>query len=291
MSNRVDLRLAIRDKVESWPARKPTLDGAITAADTIIKLSSTDGIAAKNIIGIENETVLVLSVSSPNIVVLRGHHGTTPASHTTGLTASVYPPFGWTDAQINKSISAAIRYLREDPPLWTMQSWDVTWPANCRSVDLGNATFGYPRGADAQGFVFSVKIKDSGNPAQFWPIDNWIQRKSVLHLAVFFTAAKTVRLESVVYQPDLTDDVTSLDAEDYVDPIVLYSAWHLMENLRGNRVHFVEYAASINERASTPDELLRTVYSSKNNADLMKRARYAPIPKRWSRWKGGYPSV
>ena len=286
---RTDCRNEVRGNLTSWPIRSTTLNGAITAAATTFVATSASGIGANLLIEIDTETVLVLSVSGTTITILRGYHGTTAASHLDAATVNVYEPQGWTNNQINKALTKGIMYLRTAPyPLWTQEHYTFTWPANTPSVDIGSGVSMWPRGVGATGVVTRVAVKTSESPAAFEPFDNWQQRKSVIFKGKpFFSENKTVRLEIAEFQSDFASDSSSLNSDDYLLPTAFYATYWLLKGLHNSRVNYVKYSASLNERASTPDELLRTAFDSKNAADLARRDAYQPLPKRWSHWKGG----
>lgn len=287
--SRTDCRNEVRGKLNSWPIRAPTLNGAISATVTTLVVSSADGIGSGLLIEIDSETMLVISVSGTTLTILRGYHGTTAASHADAATVNVYEPQGWTNNQINKALTKGILYLRSDPyPLWTFEFYNVTWPIDTPSLDIGSGITGWPRGAGAQGIVLRLAVKTSESPASYEYFDNWQQRKSVIHKGKpFFSEAKTVRIEMAEFQSDFASDSSTLTADDYLLPTIFYATYWLLKDLHNSRVNYVKYSAALNERASTPDELLRTAFDSKNAADLAKRDVYQPLPKRWSHWRGG----
>lgn len=67
-----------------------TLDGAITATDTTITLSTTEGLAAAGFINIDTETIVYQNVSGNQLLnVTRGQNYTTAASHASGAAITV----------------------------------------------------------------------------------------------------------------------------------------------------------------------------------------------------------
>jgi hypothetical protein len=285
------LRTEIRRKIAAWPLRKPTVSGTLSASATTVTLNSTSGIAQRLLLEVDSEIMLILDVpSATTLTVLRGHFGTTAAAHSSGAICSIFPPYGWTNIEVNEGIRHAIQWLKNEPfPSWTHKFFTGTWPANQASVSISDTIASWPRG---EGLVFSLYIKGSadGDPTRFLRLDNWQQRQNSITIPSPFPEDKTFRIEVARFQPQLPNETEELDSDDYEIPMVLYASYWLLKSLQGNRVHFVEYSAALNERASTPDELLRTIFDFKNQADLAKRDIYQPIPKRISKWKGGYVS-
>lgn len=67
-----------------------TLNGAISASDTTITLSSTANLASVGFIKVDNETISYSNISGNQLVnCYRGQNGTTAASHLTGASVSV----------------------------------------------------------------------------------------------------------------------------------------------------------------------------------------------------------
>lgn len=67
-----------------------TLDGGISAADTTITLSSTNGLATTGFINVGAETIGYANVDGNQLLnCYRGQNGTTAASHSTGAAVSV----------------------------------------------------------------------------------------------------------------------------------------------------------------------------------------------------------
>lgn len=289
MSTRAELRTDIRDKIGSWPLRQPTVSVGVTLTATSITVSDGSDIAQRQLIEIDSENMLVLSGSGNVLTVLRGYRGTIKAEHSIGTEVNVFDPWGWTNHQLNSAISRAIQWLRGDPnPAWTHDFLTFTWPASTRALDIGSAFIDWPHGPAS---ALSLSFKDASTPAQYIRTDNWIQRKSMLLVPYSFAEAKVARLEIAKFQSDLTNDSTQLNSDDFTTPLILYSCYWALKNLQGSRPEFVAYSAALNERASTPDELLRVVFDFKNQADLHKRDIATPLPKRISKWKGGYATL
>jgi hypothetical protein len=96
----------------------------------------------------------------------------------------------------------------------------------------------------------------------------------------------SVRIWIQQKQTALTDDVTAIDLDSAEECITFYAAGRCLDELLGNRSRYYEYSASLNDRASTLDELQRTAYYFFNQATILRDgisrpglAGYAPIIK------------
>lgn len=283
---RLQIRNSVRHKLGAWPEVYTTLNGAVSSTTTTsIIVTDSTGIAPRMLIEVDSETMFVKSISVNTLTVYRGFHGTTAATHTDTADVNAYQPFGWTNTQINLGIDSATTYLSSDPfPLWNMKFYTGTWPANTYEVDLSNSIIDSPQ---AVGMVLKVEFYDDSTPTKKVPITNYEQNKSILRVAALFSEARTFRVKLANFQGRLANDSSQLDANDYEDVVVLFTSYWMLKDLQGSRVKYIEYSASLNERASTADELLRTSFDFKNQADLMKRAYHQPIPKELRRWFGG----
>ena len=58
----------------------------------------------------------------------------------------------------------------------------------------------------------------------------------------------------------------------------MYSCKKAFESLLGNRTRYHAYAATLNDRASSPDELVRSIFYYFNQATLLKNKAKIPLP-------------
>lgn len=277
----------MRHKLGAWPKVSTTLNGAITASGTSVILSdSGTSVASSCLVEIDSETMFVKSISSNTLTVARGYHGTTKAAHSNGADVNIYEPYGWTDNQLNLSISRACEWSCTDPnPLWSFKFYTGSganaWPADTYELNIGNSIADWP---NKGGYILRLEFQTDDSPTRWERCTNFEQRKSIIRIGPLFTAARTFKVHVARFQPNLTADASALDDVAFETPIILYACYWCLKDLQGSRAKFVEYSASLNERAATMDELLRVVFDFKNQADLQKRDASQPIPKEFRRF-------
>lgn len=287
---RNEIKDSIRHKLSAWPKVATTLNGAISATATSIVLSdSGTSVASGSLVEIDNETMLVKTQSANTLTVARGFHRTTKATHADTVDVNIYEPYGWTNNQLNLAINRAVEWLSTDPnPLWSFKFYSGSganaWPSDTYELDIGNSIADWP---NKGGYVLKLEFQTDDSPTKWENMSNFIQRKSIIRIAKYFSAARTFRVHLARFQPALTSDSDQLDVAAFETPAILYSCYWLLKDLQGSRAKFIEYSASLNERASTMDELLRIVYDFRNQASLEKRDAHQPMPKEIRRFFNG----
>lgn len=116
------------------------LNGSIDDGDTGITLTyDLDGFGPRRVISIDDELLFVLSVNTvaKTAAVIRGHRGTTPASHSNGAVVEVAPRFprGFIRAALKDEIKS---WPRE---LFATGAYDVTVGSVARGYDLPIGVF------------------------------------------------------------------------------------------------------------------------------------------------------
>ena len=99
-----------------------------------------------------------------------------------------------------------------------------------------------------------------------------------LHFREQAAADRTLRAVEQRFQANITEDSTALDNDDFEQAIVLYACHLAMNSLKTNRVRFAEYATALNDRTSTPDELIRMAFDFKNQAVLAREEAFRQLP-------------
>ena len=108
--------------------------------------------------------------------------------------------------------------------------------------------------------------------------NGWQLVGSKLRFEKLASKARTLRAVYTSFQANLSDDATVLDRDDFREAIVKYAVHLALNSLKINRVRYHEYAAALNDRASTPDELIRLAYDIKNQAILCREEKAYPRP-------------
>lgn len=207
-----------------------------------------------------------------SVRVQRGYAGTTAAIHLKDRTVSIYPSWGWTDTELNRLLNDAIRWLK--PHAWIIaRSADFTWSGDTREVATPAAAgINYPTG----NALHKLQWKD--DQGRYHDFYGWQLQGGNLRFRNLAATARTLRGVYLQFQAVLSDDTTALDNDDFAEAIVKYTCFLAFNTLKANRVRFAEYAASLNDRASTPDELIRMGFDFKNQAIVARDEKSAPRP-------------
>jgi hypothetical protein len=271
--NRKDLRRMVERKIMSWFEVQTQVNfasGYAAGATSIVVDDATD-IRARMVLEIGDELLRVKSVSSNTLTVVRGDQQTTPAAISDDAVVNVWPYWGWSDAEKNDAINEAIDFLY--PDIWYPKTVANTVEADAKE-------FGLPEGVTLTGeYIYEVELKNDNDDYQ--PIYCWRIRNDSLIFDVRTDVARDIRLQLCGRQPQLTSDTDQLKTKlpEGVPAIIAeYGAKVLLENLLGNRTRYTEYSASLNDRASTPDELQRQIYYFYNQAVLAKDKAFRPRP-------------
>jgi hypothetical protein len=267
---RAQLRNLLRAKLAAWPEAVTTISAQIssTTANTITVASAT-GLSERQLLVIDSEVLQVVSISSLTVTVIRGARGTTAATHTNGSTVTAYAPWGWTDSELNDEIDSAVRWL--SPEVWVPETHENT--VNAQALEFGLPTaWSYPD----QVHLYQVELAlDNGD---YRPVYCWRQDADRLVFDRRMDRARAIRLTGKGKQPTLTADATQLEHDDYAEAIIYRAAKGAQESLLANRIRFVDYSATLNDRASVADEIQRAITYFGNQADREKDRCHHPTP-------------
>jgi hypothetical protein len=265
---RSTLRAGLRDKLFAWPDFATTVAEDVDASETAIDLTAVTNLAEQSIIEIESELMQVISISTLTATVVRGYRGTTAATHANGTAVKFYPKWGWSDATLDQKISEAILWLREGP-CWTLVFKTNTWLAEYKEFGMPTGVI-YPSGD----IVKAVEMKNgSGGSAagdEYSLILGWRHVGDRIFINQNLDINRAIRLWIQQHQPLLTNDSAVLDDDKYLEPVILYATSRCLEELLANRARFYEYSASLNDRASSPDELQRLGHYFYNQATVLR---------------------
>jgi hypothetical protein len=273
--NRGDLRNKIRARLGSWADDTGALSASsISASVTSLTLAAALDISEKALLQIDDEVIRVKTYTAAGTSVasvMRGDRGSTAATHSASATVNVYPFWGWTDFDINREIDCAIDWLW--PDVWVLKALTNTLLIDNTDFGLPSGTI-YPNGE----VVKRVELLDTNvDPNEYREILGWKHVGDRLIFSKPTTKTYTARIWVMGKHARLTSDSAQLTNADPVEAIVYYAASNLLEQLLANRVRYVEYSASLNDRASTPDELQRQAYYFKNQA-VVARDRISRPP-------------
>lgn len=265
---RSDLRQALRDKLSTFARLSTTLNGAITSSATSLILTSGTRLEDRMILEIESEIIEVVAFSSNTASeVIRGARGSTAASHADLAAVAGFPFWGWTSAHLNRQINDAIQWLSEE--CWTLVPYTNTWLSGYREFGLPSGVT-YPTGS----IVKKIEMQDSSDI--YHGILGWRHIGDRIIITSKLTKDETVRIWVQSRQATLSDDSTALNDDKFKEALVLYAAARCLDELLANRSRYYEYSASLNDRASTADELQRVAYFYFNQATLIRSEMSRP---------------
>lgn len=269
---RADLRADIRSDLRCWPDTG-TLALAIGKNDSQIQLTDDmagDYVAGKCLIEIDSEVMCVIDKpeEGSNVVrVQRGYMGSSRADHAAGAAVNIFPPWGWTDHEINNRIlPVAIKWLK--PHAWILaRTSTLTWGTqlNDYTTSLSTYDISYPDG----NILYKLQWLETGT-SRWHDFYGWQIQGSQIRFRNEASQDRSFRAVYFKYQANLTDETTALDNDDFREAICKYSIWLAMNGLKANRTRYTEYAAALNDRASTPDELIRMAFDFKNQAVICR---------------------
>lgn len=287
---RFDIRREIRSKIQTWADDNTTLNGAINASVTAATLTSYVGYQDRGLIEwldavtdsrgeTEISQIRTFTAATAAIgYIVRGARGSTAQSHSNGAACQLLPFWGWTDQEINRVITKGIHWLG-DGMVYTLKTLSNTFKA-------GYKDFGAPTGAVYPTGDIVKRIDGLDTDGVYKPILGFRHLNDRIIFNANLLSDLTVRIYVQTRQVALTDDTTVIDQDKAAEVIELYAAGRLLEELLGNRSRYYDYSASLNDRASTLDELQRTAYYYKNQADILRDqisrpglSGYAPIQK------------
>ena len=267
--NRSDIRTNVRDKLSAWPELVTTVTEDVDATETAIDLTAVSGISGQWLLECESEVMTVRSIASLVATVERGSRGTNAATHANATAIKAYPKWGWTDAHLNRAINKAIAWLGEGG-VWTLVPRTNTFLSGYKEFGLPSGV-SYPNG----NHVKKLEVLQSD--------DSYKETLAWRHLGdriIITSGALTddidVRMWIQQAQPQLSSDGTNLDADKYLEVIEMYVAGRMLEELVGNRTRYTDYSATLNDRASSLDELQRQAYFFSNQAVILRNEMSRP---------------
>jgi len=262
-----DLIDGVRENLASFPVTGK-LNGAITANAETLTLTvsqANEFIIQKGLIEIDDEVIYVVSRTAAVITVVRGYQGSKAAAHADLAEVKIHPSWGWTDRTLRYNhIQRAIRWLGKhawvlgvsEPFTWSSGTFDAQVPSS--------SLIDYPIGNE----IFQLEYRDSSG--NYLPFHGWQALGPYIRFKRKASQDHTLHALMYVYQPQLQTLLTPLNDDDFAEAIEMYASHLAINTLKTNRVRFAEYSASLNDRSSTPDELIRMGFDLKNQAILAR---------------------
>ena len=261
--NRAQIRNLVRAKLQAWPEQVTTLAAAVTdSAGNTITLASASDLIPRQLLEVDSEVMRIKDVTAaPVISVLRGDQGSNPTAHANAATIKSYPFWGWTDFELNQLINLAIDWTF--PEIWYPKWYANTFLANQKEFGLP-AGVSYPDGEQIK------RVEILRADGFYKPVYNWRHEHDRIIFEHPMDQAYTARILVHGKHIRFENDSTPMHDSNAVMPVIQYATSKALENLLGARTRFAEYSATLNDRASTPDELQRQVYFFYNQAILAK---------------------
>lgn len=268
-----DLLDGVRIHLSAHPV-KTALTNPLTAVitDKAVTLSDADAfefIGSRALLEIGNEVMLATSINGAVATVLRSFEDTPLEAHAAAAVVKIHPTWGWTDRILTyQHIPDAIRWLK--PHAWiTAVSESFAWSQGDYDVQIPASAFiSGPQG----NYIINVERRLSSGA--FIPFYGWQLMGQSLRFSKKAAQDYTLHVIFAHFQRPLNGLAEVLDNDDFKEAIETYAASLALNALKTNRVRFSDYAASLNDRASTPDELIRLAFDLKNQA-IVSRDNHA----------------
>jgi hypothetical protein len=265
---RADLRLKIRELVQDFYEIDTVGAGAIDASSETLPVTNQIRFNVGDVLQIGSEQLKVRSLNDDadgTLSVTRGFRLTTAAAHTAGSAIVIHPEFA--DRAMNQAINSAIADMYPDIWLEIVNESLVTSAANEYTIPSGVS------------FVRRIQIEDAEGKFSQDNRDWQLIGTKIQFTRDFSDYGRTIRVIGEWFQPQLSDDVTTLEVSDEQAEFIIYKGAHkLLEFRIGPRLKSTEYSAAVNDRAGQPLEMLQMYGYLRNTANEIKqRERKMPI--------------
>lgn len=110
--NRSECRAELRKRMRDWYTPDVLAAAIVSTAATTFAATLGEYYKKGKIVGIEDEEMLVRDVATNTVTVVRGWHGTTPATHVISTPVRIFNFFS--DAELNSYINRAVKSLWPD---------------------------------------------------------------------------------------------------------------------------------------------------------------------------------
>ena len=276
--NRAQVRTRIREELKEFFLLDTVGSGGIDASSTTLPVTTASRYKVGDVLQIESEQMEVIAVDVENgqVTVVRGFKETTAASHSAAVSIKILDEVS--DRMLNQAIDVAIadtfvNRADGDAGIW----YEVT--DTTLTTDTDEREYTIPSGIT---FVSMIEVEDDNGNFQIVTRYRIVGTK-IVFTADFGSAGDTIRVTGMGYQDQLTDDSTNFTLSDEtVDRfIVPHAALGILEMRLGPRLKATEYAASVNDRAGQPNEMVfamqhlrRRVMQAKTNESRPMRSGF-----------------
>lgn len=291
-ATRAEIVAQLRAMLSDFPSDSAPLAEAVTAAATVFKFAAADITKFKDgyDIEVEDEVCRVVEVEltgeAPNeeteVTVLRGHMGSTAATHDAAKTVWCHNLFA--DFQLSRLVNRAIA-----------STWPAIWiELETEHKAVTGESFEYEL---AHTDVISVFIETGVGSGRYRPVRNCylrsyvetggegeLTRVSALTFNVRPPSGLKIRYGYLERVAALDDTLKLEEAAIYpalVEYVVSRAASYAAAELRGRRMRFHEYSVAVAERVADVDAIIRSEFAYRNAADVVMNDMKRPYPPVW----------
>lgn len=272
--NRSQVRIKVRDVLKDFYELDTIGVGGIDSSSASLPVTTVTLYKIGQVLQIDSELLIVREVDQENeeLTVGRGHNASTAASHSAGAEIRIINEV--TDRMLNDAIDRAVDDTYHDIEGGTAGIWfNVT--NESLTTDIDTREYDVPSGL---AFISMIEIEDDNGNHQI--TSRWrLVGSKIVFTADFANAGRTIRISGMGYQLHLADDSTNFTLTDeIVNSFIVYSAaLHILEMRLGPRIKATEYAASVNDRAGQPIEMLQIISGWRNRVASIKRRESKPM--------------
>lgn len=280
MTNRADVRLACREELKEFYDLDAVDTGGITSSALTLPVVTVGRYKIGDVLQIGSELMKVEAIDSDNsqLTVQRAFRGSTAAAHSAAAVIYIIPEV--TDRMLNYAINAAIADTFASLSTGEAGIWfDVQDTTLTTSISTREYTL--PAGFATTHLI--IEIQD--NNGNYLVAKDWkISGSKIVFGYDFTTAGKTIRLNGMGYQSQLTDDTTSFSLSDeQIEFVKCRAVLNILEMRLGPRIKATEYSAAVNDRAGQPNDMYLIAKYMRDRADTIKQRESRPT-------KSGYLS-
>lgn len=266
----------VRRYLRDWPDAD-ALSASVTSSATTITVSNGALFTANWPIEVDQELMLIRSVSSNTLTVKRGARGSTAASH--AASAAVLNKPHWSTVEILDALNAG---LDAAFPLLYKPVLDT-------SLTILNDTYEYtvpnmPSTSTPIPYLSKVELKDSGD-SDYWEVHDWTVRRGATPKIKFrrvSSVGATVRVHGFGPFTRLAyaDSLDALFPDNAVDVLVQFAAQHLLVSGEAGRVRSDTQAIDSREQANRVGSSMSAANGVWQRFQvLLQQAAMAPLPR------------
>lgn len=264
---RANLRLAIREALKSFYDVDTVGSGGIDISSVLLPVTNVNLYKIGDTLQIESELMKVQSIDENNeqLTVARAFNLSSASAHAALTEIKIIPEL--TDRMIDYAINSGISETY--PTIW-FNVLDT-------SLTTNTTTRQYAIPANFGNTNFIIEVEDENGNFQL-NRDWFVSGQYIVFMKDFSENGLTIRIQGMGYQTFLSDDSTTLNlADEQAEFIKAAAIYELMEMRLGPRLKATEYAASVNDRAGQPNEMITMIQHYRNKMQRLKEREGRPL--------------